>query len=127
MRSPAALGWIYATFTAACAVSLWFAGMPTFDALAHALSTVSTGGFSTRDASVAAFDNANVEAVLVALDNLETVDACDYRILLLDVGSQLLLGLQGLGLDTRLRLNGKPFLGRFAVVYFFFQFGHVAW
>ncbi len=65
LRSSAVLGWIYATFTAACAVSLWFAGMPTFDALGHALSTVSTGGFSTRDASVAAFDNANVEAVLV--------------------------------------------------------------
>ncbi len=65
LRSTAALGWIYATFTAACAVSLWFAGMPTFDALGHALSTVSTGGFSTRDASIAAFDNTNVEAVLV--------------------------------------------------------------
>ena len=29
LRSSAVLGWIYATFTAACAVSLWFAGMPT--------------------------------------------------------------------------------------------------
>ncbi len=65
LRSTAALGWIYATLTLACAVSLWFVGMPAFDALGHALSTVSTGGFSTRDASVAAFDNANVEAALV--------------------------------------------------------------
>jgi len=52
LRSSAVLGWIYVTFTVACAVSLWFAGMPTFDALGHALSTVSTGGFSTRDQSI---------------------------------------------------------------------------
>lgn len=38
--------------------------MGIFDAVCHALTCISTGGFSTRDASVAAFDSAYVEYVL---------------------------------------------------------------
>ncbi len=56
---------IYATLTAACGILLWVAGMPAFDALCHALSTLSTGGFSTRDGSVGAFGNPLAEIVLM--------------------------------------------------------------
>ncbi|MCZ7525483.1 MAG: TrkH family potassium uptake protein [Acidimicrobiia bacterium] len=41
-------------------------GMGLFDAVAHAFTTVSTGGFGTRDASIAAFASAGIEWVAVA-------------------------------------------------------------
>jgi trk system potassium uptake protein len=46
---------IYGGLTVACGLLLWIEGMSPFDAVAHALATVSTGGFSTHDASIAFF------------------------------------------------------------------------
>ena len=57
--------WIYAGLTLICAALLWAAGLPPFDALAHAFSTLSTGGFSTHDGSVGSFDNPLAELVLI--------------------------------------------------------------
>ena len=51
----------YATLIAACALAYGVAGMSGFDAVAHALATVSTGGFSTHDASIGSFRSAGVE------------------------------------------------------------------
>ncbi len=45
----------YVGLTAACAVSYRLAGMRLFDAVNHALTTISTGGFSTHDASMGFF------------------------------------------------------------------------
>lgn len=42
-------------------VSLLLAGMGPFDAVNHALTTVSTGGYSTRSGSIGAFDSLAVE------------------------------------------------------------------
>lgn len=64
-RSALALSWIYALLTAFCAGLLWAAGMSGFDAVAHALSTLSTGGFTTHDGTLAAFGNPLTETVLV--------------------------------------------------------------
>ena len=44
---------IYVSFTAAAFIGFRLAGMSNFDAINHAMSTVSTGGFSTSDASMA--------------------------------------------------------------------------
>lgn len=46
---------IYVFFTALCFVLLWGFGMPAWHALNHAMTTVATGGFSTKDASLGAF------------------------------------------------------------------------
>lgn len=46
---------IYGGLTLICGLLLWAEGMTPFDAAAHALATVSTGGFSTHDASIAFF------------------------------------------------------------------------
>lgn len=46
---------IYLALTALCALTYAVLGMPAFDALVHALTTLSTGGFSSRDASFGAF------------------------------------------------------------------------
>jgi trk system potassium uptake protein TrkH len=43
-----------------------FAGMNFFDAINHALTTMSTGGFSTKQASVAAFDTPLVQYIIIA-------------------------------------------------------------
>ncbi|GAK90345.1 potassium uptake protein TrkH [Nonlabens ulvanivorans] len=51
---------IYVSYTAIEAVLLRIAGMGWFDAVNHALSTLSTGGFSTKNASVAYWNDAPV-------------------------------------------------------------------
>ena len=56
---------IYCILTLACAMAYWVAGMSAFDAGVHALSTVATGGFSTRDASLGAFDQPAIHYVAV--------------------------------------------------------------
>ncbi len=55
----------YVFLTFACILSLWVAGMTFFDAVCHALSTVSTGGFSTSEASIEYFNDPYIEAVLI--------------------------------------------------------------
>lgn len=50
-----AVGLIYLALTFACFLAYGFAGMSTFDAAAHAMTTVATGGFSTDDGSIGAF------------------------------------------------------------------------
>ncbi|SFL60935.1 TrkH family potassium uptake protein [Shimia aestuarii] len=63
---------IYVGLTLACLTTYVVMGMPVFDAVVHALTTVSTGGFSTRDASFGAFSGpmeyaASVFMILAAL------------------------------------------------------------
>ncbi len=48
---------IYVSYTLAETVLLWAAGMTFFDAINHAFSTLSTGGFSTKNASLAYWNN----------------------------------------------------------------------
>jgi trk system potassium uptake protein len=56
---------IYGGMTLLCAVSYWMAGMTPFDAACHSLATVSTGGFSTHDASIGYFHSSAIETVAV--------------------------------------------------------------
>ena len=56
----------YTTLTAAWAVMLAMAGMPGFDALAHAMTTIATGGYSTRTLSIAAFDSWLIEVIIIS-------------------------------------------------------------
>jgi trk/ktr system potassium uptake protein len=56
---------IYVGMSAACAASYAAFGMGTFDAINHAMTTVSTGGFSTHNASLAYFDSLAIEIVAV--------------------------------------------------------------
>lgn len=57
----AAIGWLYLAITFICFVFYWAAGMSPFDALAHALTTIATGGYSTHDASIGHFDSALID------------------------------------------------------------------
>jgi trk system potassium uptake protein len=49
---------IYVALTVACGFAYWLVAMTPFEALAHALTTVSTAGFSTSDVSMARWDSA---------------------------------------------------------------------
>ena len=55
----------YAGITGVLALMLWTAGMTGFEALAHAMSTISTGGFSTSDASIGHFSNAAIDLIII--------------------------------------------------------------
>lgn len=66
IRETAALLWkIYVALTVAQTVALMLCGMSLFEALCHTFGTLATGGFSTRNASIAAYDNLAVELVVV--------------------------------------------------------------
>jgi trk system potassium uptake protein len=60
-----ALWLVYLGLTALCAASYWIAGMSAFDAICHAMSTVSTGGFSTYDAALEHWRSPLLESVAV--------------------------------------------------------------
>lgn len=47
---------IYVVLTVLCAIGFRISGMSTFDAVNHAMTTLSTGGFSTHDASMGHFE-----------------------------------------------------------------------
>ena len=64
-ESAAALWKIYIGLTVLCLISYVLAGMDTFDAVSHALSTVSIGGFSTYDQSIGFFNNIYIEIVCI--------------------------------------------------------------
>lgn len=56
---------VYVGITICSLTALLLAGMPFFDAINHALSVSATGGFSTRNASIAAYDSPVIEAILI--------------------------------------------------------------
>ncbi|NCT41163.1 MAG: TrkH family potassium uptake protein [Alphaproteobacteria bacterium] len=59
------IGLIYLFLTLMCIIAYMMSGMQTFDALAHALTTISTGGFSTYDSSFAHYENMSTEIVAI--------------------------------------------------------------
>jgi trk system potassium uptake protein TrkH len=61
------LWYIYLGLTIAQTVLLKFAGMTIFDAINHAMCTLSTGGFSTKNASVAHWNNSPlIQYIIIA-------------------------------------------------------------
>jgi trk system potassium uptake protein TrkH len=59
------LWFLYAVLTLVCALSFWLAGMSLFDAVAHAFTTVATGGFSTHDASLGYYNSPLIEGIAI--------------------------------------------------------------
>jgi trk system potassium uptake protein TrkH len=56
---------VYLLFTLLETALLMAGGMTPFDAVCHAFCTMPTGGFSTKNMSIAAFDSAYVETVII--------------------------------------------------------------
>ena len=61
-----AIGVIYMTLTFVWVLFYWLAGMSGFDAFAHAMTTIATGGFSTYDRSIAYFESTTIEYIATA-------------------------------------------------------------
>lgn len=55
---------VYLVFTLLQFVALRLAGLPWFDSLTHTFGTVATGGFSTRNLSVGAYNSVAVELII---------------------------------------------------------------
>ncbi|WP_419656538.1 TrkH2: Trk system integral membrane K(+)-translocating protein [Desulfosarcina variabilis str. Montpellier] len=65
IRDTAMILWkVYALFTVLEVILLLAGGMSMFDALNHAFTTMPTGGFSTKNASVAHFDSVYIDVVI---------------------------------------------------------------
>ena len=68
-RATQLAGGIFAVYTGLTLLwtfMLTLAGMPGFDALAHAMTTLATGGYSTKTASIGAFDSQTIEFIIIA-------------------------------------------------------------
>jgi trk system potassium uptake protein TrkH len=70
---------IYACITLAQAILLCLCGMPLYDSLIHTFGTVGTGGFSDKNASVAAFGSVYVEMAVAAFMMLSGVNFTLYH------------------------------------------------
>lgn len=62
----AAISIIYLVLTLACAALYMTVGMSGFDAIAHAMTTLATGGYSTSDASMGGFMDNGADLVCIA-------------------------------------------------------------
>lgn len=74
IHTARSLWFLYLALTVGCALGYWAAGMDLFDAIAHSLATVSTGGYSTRDESLAYYHSAAVEAVAIVFMLLAAIN-----------------------------------------------------
>ena len=68
---------IYLSLTAILIPLLWFGGMDFFDAVCHAFTTLSTGGFSTKNQSIAAYNNLFIEIVVMVF---MFISACNFTL-----------------------------------------------
>ena len=64
---------VYIGLTIVNFIALKVAGMGLFDSVCHALSTMATGGFSTKNASIGHFDNVWVEIITIVFMFLSSI------------------------------------------------------
>jgi len=66
IRQTAARLWvIYLVFTLAEVVLLWLGQMPLFDSICHSFTTMATGGFSTKQASIAHWPSPYIQYIII--------------------------------------------------------------
>ena len=56
---------IYLTLTFSCGIAYWLVGMNIFDSIAHSMTTIATGGFSTYSSSIGHFQNSKIEIISI--------------------------------------------------------------
>ncbi|MFI3241397.1 MAG: TrkH family potassium uptake protein [Alphaproteobacteria bacterium] len=57
--------YVYLAMFIGCSISFYFGGMSIFDAINHSLTTISTGGFSTKNNSFAFFNSPTIEFIAI--------------------------------------------------------------
>jgi trk system potassium uptake protein TrkH len=108
----------YLALTVAAVLALRACGMSWFDAICHAFSTVSLGGFSTHEASIAYFGSLSIELVLIAVMLIAAVSFARHFVALRRLTLEpyrrdpegktmlLVLGVSVLAIATLLTLEG---------------------
>jgi trk system potassium uptake protein TrkH len=83
IRETAMILWkVYVLFSAAETLLLILGGMDLFDALCHTFGTMATGGFSTQNASIAAFADPYIDTVIIVFMLLSGINfALHYQLL----------------------------------------------
>jgi len=79
---------VYVSLTLACAVSLDIAGMSTFDAVNHAMTTIATGGLSTKDASIGYYSSLPIEIVTIVFMISGALPLAFYAVFLVNRGKR---------------------------------------
>jgi len=69
---------IYLVLTLLCAVTYWIVGMNSFDSIAHSMTTIATGGFSTYSSSIGHFQNPKIEIVSIIFIILGSIPFIAY-------------------------------------------------
>lgn len=72
---------VYLLLTTIASVMLFFGGMGWFDAVNHAMSAIGTGGFSTKNESVGAFDSVLLEVMVMLFMTLGALPMTFYILL----------------------------------------------
>ena len=72
---------IYLALSVATTLALLLAGMNLYDAVVHAFSTVATGGFSSKTASIGFYDSLAIEVVLIVFMILSGISFSIYYLL----------------------------------------------
>ncbi|GAB6176793.1 TrkH family potassium uptake protein [Desulfobaculum senezii] len=83
IKDTASLLWkVYVLFTVVEAVLLLLGGMDMFESLCHTFGTMATGGFSTRNTSIAAYDSVYFDVVITVFMLLAGVNfSLHYQLL----------------------------------------------
>lgn len=59
--------WIFFLYTFISVIALWGAGMPMWESINHAMTAISTGGFSITDNSIASYNSVAIELTLIPI------------------------------------------------------------
>ncbi len=110
--------WIFLLYTFISVVALWGAGMPIWESINHAMTGISTGGFTVTDNSIASYGSIAIELVLIPIMLLGAISfAVHYemirgkgRILWEDFQTRWFLALVLIGV-TFLSLENLPVIG----------------
>ena len=68
----------YLTLTFLCAFFYWLFGMNVFDSIAHSMTTIATGGFSTHNNSIGFFESSNIEIIATIFIILGSIPFISY-------------------------------------------------
>ena len=69
---------IYLMLTFVCAIAYWQVGMGIFDSIAHSMTTIATGGFSTYSSSIGYFQNPKIEIISIIFIILGSIPFIAY-------------------------------------------------
>jgi len=81
--------WIFLLYTFVSVVALWGAGMPMWESINHAMTGISTGGFSVTDNSIASYNSVAIEVVLIPIMLLGAISFAVHYELMRGKGREL--------------------------------------